>query len=112
MKVCFEDIGHMSATFAAESGEGGQPVKISANGTVCTCADGEVFCGVMESLRGGYAGVQLHGFVTLPYSGSMPALGYNELVANGAGGIKVASGGRKCLVVHVDSDVKCAVIEL
>ena len=112
MKVCFEDIGHMSATFAAQSGEGGQPVKVSGNGVVSACADGEVFCGVMESLRGGYAGVQLHGFVTLPYSGTAPTLGFNTLVANGNGGVKAASGGRAHLVVSVDSAVKCVTFEL
>ena len=112
MKVCFEDIGHMSATFAAQSGEGGEPVRMSSNGTVIACADGEVFCGVMESLRGGYAGVQLHGFVTLPYSGTAPSLGYNELMANGAGGVKVASGGRKVLVVSVDSTAMAVTFEM
>ena len=54
MKVCFEEIGHMSATFAAESGEGGDVVKVSANGTVAPCADGDVFCGVMEGIRKGF----------------------------------------------------------
>ena len=112
MKVCFEDIGHMSATFAVESGEGGQPVRICENGTVKACGDGEVFCGVMESLRGGYGGVQLHGFVTLPYSGTAPALGYGSLTADGNGGVKAASGGRNCLVVSVDANVKCVTFEL
>ena len=112
MKVCFEDIGHMGATFAAAGGEGGDPVKISANGTVCGCADGEVFCGVMECLRGGYGAVQLHGFVTLPYSGTVPVLGYNSLLANGNGGVKVGIGGKNCLVVSVDSNVKCITFEI
>lgn len=112
MKVCFEEIGHMSATFAAESGEGGDVVKVSANGTVAPCADGDVFCGVMEGIRKGFAAVQLHGFVTLPYTGSAPELGYNELLANGAGGVKVGTGGKKCLVVSVDPDVQAATIEL
>ena len=112
MKVCFEDIGHMSATFLLQSGQGGEPVKVCGNGTVCGCADGDIFCGVMENHRGGYAGVQLRGFVTLPYSGSAPALGYAALAADGNGGVKVASGGRNCLVVSVDSDVNCVTFEL
>ena len=112
MKVCFEDIGHMSATFAAESGEGGEPVKLCGNGTVCACADAEAFCGVVESLRGGYAAVQLHGFITLPYSGSAPALGFTALAADGNGGVKASSGGRSYLVVSVDSAVQCVTFEL
>ena len=112
MKVCFEEIGRMSATFTAESGEAGQVVKVSGNGAVTPCADGEVFCGVMESLRKGYAAVQLHGFVTLPYTGTAPGLGYNNLLANGSGGVKVGSVGRSHLVVNVDTNVKIATIEL
>ena len=112
MKVCFEDIGHMSATFAVENGEGGMPVKVCANGTVKACADGEAFCGVMEGKRAGFAGVQLHGFVTLGYTGSAPALGYNELAADGQGGVKVSAGGRKCLVVSVEPDGKSVTFEL
>ena len=112
MKVCFEDIGHMSATFATESGEDGQVVKIVDNGMVEPCADGEVFCGVLEGVRKGFGAVQLHGFVTLPYTGSAPSLGYNAFVANGEGGIKVGSSGKNCLVVSVDTDVMVATIEL
>lgn len=112
MKVCFEDIGHMSATFAAASGEGGIPVKLSGNASVAPCADGDVFCGVLEGRRGGFGAVQLHGFVTLPYAGTAPTLGYNTLVSNGSGGVKVATGGRSLLVVSVDTGAKCVTFEL
>ena len=112
MKVCFEDIGHMSATFAAASGEAGQVVKVVDNGAVAPCEEGEAFCGVLEGVRKGFAAVQLHGFVTLPYTGSAPALCYNTLVANGNGGIKIGSSGKDCLVVSVDTDVMVATIEL
>lgn len=112
MKVCFEDIGHMSATFAAQSGEAGQVCKVTDNGTVAPCADGDVFCGVMEGVRKGFAGVQLHGFVTVSYTGTAPALGYNNLVADANGGVKVGSAGRAHLVVSVDTAVKTATIEL
>lgn len=112
MNVCFEEIGHMSATFAASSGEGGQVCKVSANGTVAPCSDGDVFVGVLEGIRKGFAAVQMHGFVTLPYTGTAPTLGYNNLVANANGGVKVGENGRSCLVVSVDTAVKVATIEL
>lgn len=111
MKVCFEDIGHMSATFGADGGESGMVCKISGDGKVAPCAAGEVFCGVMEAVRKGFAGVQLHGFVTLPYTGTAPGLGYQALVANGEGGIKTG-GSREYLVVSVDENTRHAVIEL
>ena len=112
MKVCFEDIGHMSATFAADNGEAGMVCKIIENGKVAPCGAGEKFCGVMEQIRKGFAGVQLKGFATVPFTGSAPALGYNELAANGEGGIQVAAGGRQHLVVWVDEATMHAIIEL
>ena len=111
MKVCFEDIGHMSATFAAEGGECGKVCKIVGNGQAALCSDGDVFCGVMESVRKGFAGVQLHGFATLPYSGSAPGLGYQALVADADGGIKTG-GSKEYLVVSVDENTMHAVSEL
>ena len=111
MKVCFEDIGHIGATFGAESGESGKVCKVSGNGMVAVCGDGETFCGVMESFRKGFAGVQLHGFATVAYSGTAPALGYQALVADANGGVK-AGGSKEYLVVSVDENTMHAVIEL
>ena len=112
MKVCFEEIGHMSATFAAQSGQYGQVCKVSGNGTVAPCADGDQFCGVMEGIRGGFGAVQLHGFATLGYTGTAPSLGYVNLVANGTGGVKVGSAGKARLVVSVDTGSNSVIVEL
>ena len=111
MKVCFEEIGRVSATFAAGEGHSGKVCKVCGNGEVAVCAEGEAFCGVMEHFRKGFAGVQLHGFVTVAYSGSAPGLGYQALVANANGGIKLG-GSREYLVVSVDEKTMHAVIEL
>ena len=62
MKVAFDGIGRISASFAADSGEEGQVCKMEANGKVAPCADGDAFIGVLEGIRKGVAGVQLHGF--------------------------------------------------
>ena len=112
MKVSFEEIGHMSATFAADSGEAGQVCKISANGTVAPCADGEVFCGVRRGIRKGVTADQLHVLEEVSYTGTAPSLGYVNLAANGAGGVKAASAGRAHLVVSVDTTAMTAIIEL
>ena len=111
MNVSFEGIGHLIATFAAENGQEGQVCKLSDNGTVAACQAEEVFCGVMQSIRGDYAGVQLHGFAKVSYSGSAPAVGYNKLVADGNGGVKTGNG-KEYLVVSVDTEAMYAMIEL
>lgn len=112
MKVAFDGIGHISASFAADSGEQGMVCKMAGNGKVMPCADGDVFIGVMEIIRKGIAGVQLHGFAEVDYTGTAPGLGYVNLAANGNGGVKVLSGGRAYLVVSVDTGAKKAIIEL
>ena len=111
MKVAFEEIGHLSATFALANGEPGKVCKMSASGTVTQCGDGDTFCGVIETARNGIAGVQLHGFAELPYTGSAPAVGFTNLQADAAGGIK-AAGTHAYLVVSVDTVHKTAMIEL
>ena len=112
MKVAFEEIGRISASFAADSGENGQVCKMEENGKVAPCADGEAFIGVMEGLRKGVCGVQLHGFAEVGYTGTAPAVGYVGLAANGSGGVKVSASGRSHLVVSVDENEMKAIIEL
>lgn len=106
MNVSFNGFGETLATFVAADGvKAGQPVKISANGTVAACAKGDVLCGVAANVRGGFAGVQLGGFVSLPYTGNL-ALGYQEIVMSDASTVTVpatGSTGRKCLIVELDS---------
>ena len=51
MNVSFEGIGQWSATFAC-NGEvaDGQMVKVSGNGEVSACADGDDFCGMVVTV--------------------------------------------------------------
>ncbi len=111
MKVSFEEIGHLTATFDCENGSAGQVCKVTANGKVALCNDGDSFCGIIESVRKGTAGVQLHGFAEVQFTGAAPTVGFAFLQANGTGGVKVA-GTRSYLVVSVDNVSKTAVIEL
>ena len=111
MKVSYEEIGHISATFTADSGEAGQLCKMAGNGKVAPCTDGDVFIGIIEGVRQGCAGVQIQGFAEVTYTGAAPALGYVNLSANGNGGVKTGSG-REYLVVSVDSTAMTAIIKL
>ncbi len=108
MNVSFEEIGRLAVTFAQEGCESGQVCKVSANGTVAPCADGEKFCGIVEGVRGDHAAVQVAGFATVSVSGTVN-VGYVNLCADGAGGVK-AGVGREYLVVSADE--KTAVIKL
>ena len=110
MNVSFEEIGRLAVTFAQSGCQGGQVCKVSANGTVAPCAAGDKFCGVVEGVRGGVAGVQVAGFATVAVSGAVNG-GYVNLGADGAGGVKSGTG-REYLVVSVDAAAKTAIIKL
>ena len=106
MKHSFEGIGQWSATFACGSGVAeGKVVKISANGTVSACADGNAFAGVVDVVGrdGAACAVILGGMVEVPYTGTTPVLGWSGLSADGTGGVKADSVGHSYLVVDVDS---------
>ena len=103
MSVSFEGIGELAATFKTSGTvETGDVVKIAGNGTAAACAGGDVFCGVVIGVsEDGYATVQLRGYVTAPYTGTKPDLGYAKLAA-GSDGVAVNNNGREYLVIDVD----------
>ncbi len=80
----------------------GEVVKISDNNTVAACADGDAFCGIISHEKNGICAVQLHGTVTVPFTGTAPKAGYVELCADGAKGVKSGTG-REYLVLSVNS---------
>lgn len=102
--ISMQDIG--AAYLTAKKGTAataGYPCHFSANDTVANSASGADFSGVAAGVRDGLVTVQYAGFVTLPYSGTAPSVGYGILVADGAGGVKSAQAGRSYLIVHVDT---------
>ena len=81
----------------------GTPVKVSADSTVAAAKADEIICGVVLSNEGDAAAVQVSGTVTLPYTGTTaPAYGYQNIAANGSGGIKVGSG-RQVMVLSINT---------
>jgi len=83
----------------------GKPVKFSDNLTVALCSDGDDFVGIVEAIDPDNAVcvVRDHGYVTVPYTGSAPSVGYGILSANGAGGVKTDSAGRSYYIGNVDT---------
>ena len=108
-QISFEDIGNLMVTFCAEEGvQSGQMVKMTGNGTVGPCGEGDTFCGVAGMPRSGAVGVQVGGFVKV--AATMPlSVGKIGLVADGKGGVKVGDG-TAVLVVDVDTVEKTAAI--
>lgn len=80
----------------------GEIVKISDNNTVSSCTGSDSFCGIISHEKNGICAVQLHGAVTVPFTGTAPGVGYQKLCADGAKGVKSGSG-REYLVLSVDN---------
>ena len=92
-RISFEGIGEVAATFACGEGvKAGQVVKLTGDGAVSPCGDGERFCGVALSAGEGFAAVQLGGLIRVAASGGALSEGWNRLLAHrrrisgGAGG--------------------------
>lgn len=114
MNVSFNGLDSVCATFCtAEDVQRGALVKLSANGTVTACAADDVPIGVVTDVRGGYAGVQLRGYVVVKYSDTLE-VGWTSIAADGSGGVKKAEApaGRAAAVLDVDDSAKTAGILL
>lgn len=100
MNINFNGYGENVLTFIADSSltETGVPVKMSGDGTVAKCVANDLFCGVCVGLRGGYAAVQLNGYVRLP-AGAKIDPGFKKLGVGNDGKIVVNTPGRELLVL-------------
>lgn len=115
MSVSFEGVGQVCATFLGSGLTEGQVVKMTGQGKVGPCGDGDDFCGAALCCREDACTVQVRGFVTVGYSGdAAPGPGFTALCANGTGGVRAAgeSGGRAYLVAATDAAAKTATILL
>ena len=105
MSVSFKGINEQVVTFKTEEELAvGTLVTVSDNGTVGPCAANGKIVGVVVSSRESIAAVQISGFVTLPYSGSAPALGVTAIAAASDTKIKAdATNGKLVTVVETDT---------
>lgn len=131
MSISFEGIGEVTATFLKDEDstvKPGQVVCITGNGEVGLGTAGTVPCGVAATVaKDGYVGVVIGGLAEVTYSGTTaPTAGWNDLAADGTGGVKVvvastntqssestsSTTGHPYLVVSVDTTAKTALVKL
>ena len=100
MSVSFKGINEQVVTFRTdEELAAGTLVTVSDNGTVSACPANGKIVGVVVSCRGNLAAVQISGYITLPYSGSAPALGVTAIAAASDTKIKADSTNGKLVTV-------------
>lgn len=106
MSVAFYGTQEVVLSFEALDVTEGYPVVMKGDHTVSDAGGAEKPIGIALHTRNGIAGVQLKGYVELPYSGAEPMPGWESFVADGSGGVKAEAGGLSCFVVHVDEAAK------
>jgi len=112
MNYSYEEIDHLSVTLPAEGCTVGAVCVMSNYGFVRDCTAGEPIFGKTESLTGFQAAVQVEGFVKVAYSGSAPQTGYQKLVADGNGGVKLDSAGYAHWVISVNKVEQTIIMKL
>lgn len=95
----------------------GAPVRYFDNHEVLPALTGQVFHGVcLQNKKGVVASIQIGGFVTMAYTGTDPAVGFNRFIIDGEGIIKVDTSENVSnpirLVVDVDKDQKLVTFKL
>ena len=109
MKVSFDGIDSQVMTFhnsPAALAVPGDPVAMTAGGTVGLAAADAVFCGICVGGDETYSAVQVRGVITVPYTGTAPAVGYAKLASGGTGKVAAKTAGREYLVLVVDTTAK------
>ena len=114
MKISFEGIGQVAATFMVEGDiQPGMAVALTADSTVGLGKAGDAPCGKVLSVKNGMAAVQIDGMAQVGYSGTAPAIGWGTIAGDGTGKIKtVTTGGKTCMIVSVNTADGTAVIKL
>lgn len=106
MSISMNSIGQVCVTCLNTNVQINQPCKVTANNTVAACAEGNTIEGVVVAERNHLVTVAVRGFVTLPYIGTAPTLGYCPIVAAGNGKVKKLDGAREYQVFSIDTAKK------
>lgn len=109
MGISFNGYNAKIVTFyAGEACEVGKAVTINEDGEAVCAGNNNRFIGICTSLRNGIAGVQVEGYVELPYSGTAPKHGVNRLIcdANGCLTASIDDIAQYYKILKVDTDSK------
>lgn len=104
MAISFDSIGQECVTVTSNNTISENiPCKFSSSRTVSACADGNAIHGICIRQEGSLVTLQIKGFVTLPYSGSAPTVGFCSLAAAASGKVKKLENAKEYLVVDVNT---------
>ena len=104
MTYSYEQIGNICISLDCTSDvQVGQVCQMYTSDCVCKAGADRIFDGVVASKKDSRAGVVVHGFVTVPFTGTAPSVGYRGLLSDGQGGVYSDEEGKNYLIVSVDT---------
>lgn len=106
MNIEFKGYEENILTFEADASitQAGVPVKMVASGKVGLAANGDIFMGIVTSVRDGYAAVQTKGVATVKKTGN-GAYGFSKMIASEDGTVKTSTtAGREHLLLASNND--------
>lgn len=112
MNISYEGIGCLAVTFPNKDARIGEVCVMGTDGLVRATVAGEEIWGLVEAVHGGCVGVRIHGFTTVPYTGTAPQPGMVCLKTDGKGGVSTADSGKTYRVAAVDKNAKTVTFEL
>lgn len=101
MSVRFNGISDVVVTFNTASAQVGDLVAVTAGKTVEKAAEADSICGLVVSRNENFAGVQIKGAMELPCTDKTVGYGRQEIVPDGANGVKKPEDGASGLAVLV-----------
>lgn len=106
MRVGYKGFKEQVLTFLAASEiTAGYPVTVADTGLISNSAADDEFSGIATQSGEKFAPVMINGYTKLSYSAGTPKCGWQYLTADGKGGVKIATSGKKArLVVEIDTD--------
>lgn len=104
MAISYQSIAQECITLYATDGlKEGAPCIISGNDTADICEDCDKFVGIVESVRGKICSVIVKGFVTVPYTGDAPVVGWQKLASTDIDTVQCEPTGGSYLVTNVNT---------
>lgn len=107
MNISYQGIGQETLTMRCNSQLAeGMLCYPALEDILAYCVSDDEFFGVVQKVRNGLATVVYRGFVTVPYNGTAPSVGWTALTAHDQNSVKASADGVCHWVTTVDELAK------
>lgn len=107
MAISYQSVAQECITLYATDGlKVGGVCSVIKNDTANPSLECDMFAGVVADIRGKFCSVIVRGFVTVPYMGDAPIVGWQRLTAGDNGLVQYDPSGSRYFVTNVNTTDK------